>query len=936
MSSANKDVLPSIDQLRVLIVEDDERWRKIHQQMLKRFGCQPVVAEGLGKALLEDAERKAKEYRCHLAVVDLRLMDTFDKKDVSGLELTVRLKPTISIIVSVVNSRAEVREAINTYQAAAFIGKEEGPQVLQKTILRIVEQHALAGNGAQAVWSHGLTSSKIRDQLFDAQAKVPDGEVDELISRLFVKHSHVALTLITDSEQSSGSVSAIRRQSRVFRASVDHQPSSMVVKLARVDKIQREIENYDKYVRYGIPNLFQPEMREKMLLWDMGAVAYSYLGAPALEGRNGFKTFRSFYHDTDQADAILAPLRDFFSNNNWGVWYKTGERLQGSLFEAYDTVLRGGLSKQLASWNSHEQLRAFPGLPVALINPTRWLSEHYRDAALVLSYQAVTHGDLHGNNLFIYENHAWTIDFERTGPGPILRDFVELIQDILTRIALFDDNQLPVLYELAVALCDSDHPSKPMCPTSTIMADAEARKAFLVVRDLQQLAYNCTRYEDQREYLWGLLLNSLFVARLLEKQQDPRRNRTLLVASVICARLERWDRSKWLPRNWPSITLLDGVDSLRAPIGFTQSQSSLPGVPPQPPKNGDPSAPDTRLFKEGYALLVGVGRTSAAPSLSLPVTVNDARALHQVLVDERLCAYPRGQVQLLTDETATARQICDELARLADRTRQEPNATVVVYFSGHGWRTPDGRYALIPSDVQPHDAWHSVIWAEDFIRLLGAIKARRLLVCIDACHAQGMAGLKDGWQVPGDFDKAPSPDLLSALKQGEGRVIISSSRGSQQSYYRRDGLSLFTGYLIEALRGAANRPGDTLVKVTNLVNHLGEQVPRAARAEFQAEQIPWVEQSAEDFPIALLLGGKGLDQPPLTSGSGSPSTDTSVVRTRLKQMMPAELEALCLDHFPDVALAFVPGMDHETRINQLINYVRRRPGELDRLLKLVM
>jgi hypothetical protein len=101
--------------------------------------------------------------------------------------------------------------------------------------------------------------------------------------------------------------------------------------------------------------------------------------------------------------------------------------------------------------------------------------------------------------------------------------------------------------------------------------------------------------------------------------------------------------------------------------------------------------------------------------------------------------------------------------------------------------------------------------------------------------------------------------FFAALQQGEDRVVISSSRGSQRSCYRRDGsLSIFTQHLLEALAGHACQPGDTVVPVTRLFGYLSQQVPRSARDEYQAEQTPWCELAAEDFPVALLLGGKGL------------------------------------------------------------------------------
>jgi hypothetical protein len=58
-------------------------------------------------------------------------------------------------------------------------------------------------------------------------------------------------------------------------------------------------------------------------------------------------------------------------------------------------------------------------------------------------------------------------------------------------------------------------------------------------------------------------------------------------------------------------------------------------------------------------------------------------------------------------------------------------------------------------------------------------------------------------------------------------------------------------------QGAGNRPGDAEVRVANLMAHLGRVVPASARA-LGAEQTPFLDAATEDFPVALVRGGKGL------------------------------------------------------------------------------
>jgi hypothetical protein len=264
-------------------------------------------------------------------------------------------------------------------------------------------------------------------------------------------------------------------------------------------------------------------------------------------------------------------------------------------------------------------------------------------------------------------------------------------------------------------------------------------------------------------------------------------------------------------------------------------------------------------FDHGYALLVGVGE-SADSRYSLPVTVKDAQALERLLTDPAACAYPPdgSHVRLLHDQGATRAAIIDGLRWLAERAQADPDATVVIYYSGHGQLDANTtEYYLLQHDIDPHDIPASALAAQTFTEALRRIPARRLLVVLDCCHAEGMAAAKD---LPADYvPAAPSTGLVEALKQGEGRVVCSSSRGRQSSYVRRDErMSIYTFHLLEALQGVGNRPGETEVHISNLMNHVNKAVPASARQEYQAEQTPFFELAAEDFPVALVGGGKGL------------------------------------------------------------------------------
>jgi hypothetical protein len=90
-------------------------------------------------------------------------------------------------------------------------------------------------------------------------------------------------------------------------------------------------------------------------------------------------------------------------------------------------------------------------------------------------------------------------------------------------------------------------------------------------------------------------------------------------------------------------------------------------------------------FSHGYALLIGVGE-SAYLKWSLPVTVKDMQALRMILTNPALCGYPDddAHIRLLHDAGATKQAILDGLAWLAQQAAADSDATVVIFYSGHG------------------------------------------------------------------------------------------------------------------------------------------------------------------------------------------------------------------------------------------------------------
>jgi len=212
-------------------------------------------------------------------------------------------------------------------------------------------------------------------------------------------------------------------------------------------------------------------------------------------------------------------------------------------------------------------------------------------------------------------------------------------------------------------------------------------------------------------------------------------------------------------------------------------------------------------------------------------------------------------MRLLWDERATRANILAALDNLAAAVANDPDSTAVVYYTGHGYLQKNKQYFLVPHDADPHRLAATALSAEEFTRKLRDIRAQRLLVILDTCHAEGMAEAKD---MPRGFSPKAFPEpLIEALGRGNGRAVLSSCRSGESSWVLKDGtMSLFTKHLLEALKGAGNSPGETLVTVADLMKYVSREVQRSAKKLLGRQQEPFFKIEAGDFPVALIPGGK--------------------------------------------------------------------------------
>jgi hypothetical protein len=153
------------------------------------------------------------------------------------------------------------------------------------------------------------------------------------------------------------------------------------------------------------------------------------------------------------------------------------------------------------------------------------------------------------------------IDFERTGPGHILRDFIEMEVDLFTRLGPGSGGpeiNMDLLVAGLILVGQVDFELDPgMCRHIT---QPSIIKVLDVIRGHRKICAEVVHPTDVREYLWGLLFDLVYlVTHILH---DPaQRERALLLGGLVCERLKRGN--KW-----------SGPELLKEYLAYTTDQAA--------------------------------------------------------------------------------------------------------------------------------------------------------------------------------------------------------------------------------------------------------------------------------------------------------------------------------------------------------------------------
>lgn len=215
------------------------------------------------------------------------------------------------------------------------------------------------------------------------------------------------------------------------------------------------------------------------------------------------------------------------------------------------------------------------------------------------------------------------------------------------------------------------------------------------------------------------------------------------------------------------------------------------------------------------ALVIASSHFSDQTLKQLVAPGQDAAALTRVLADPAIGNF---EVKELIDRSSHEVRREIELF-FADRKRDD---LLLLYFSGHGLKTDDGKLYLATIDTERGLPLATTVPASFVNETMTACSSRRQILILDCCHSGAFAS---GMVAKG----GASADIRERF-EGQGRVVLTASNAVQYAFegdkvIGEGSRSVFTRHLVRGLEtGEADLDGDGRIALTELYDYVYSRV----------------------------------------------------------------------------------------------------------------
>ena len=522
----------------VLLVEDSEDYSRPVKRWLVKEGYQVTVA-----ASLSEARQAFDTGHFHAAVIDVCL-NTNDPRNRDGIKLLevlhkMGLSTLIPCVILSASMHPEVILETTQKYNARYVVKQPGyGKELKEELNKFFENKVQINFDLEYEVDTDQLLPQIAEDVKWADNIQPPvdlltEQLKDIFGRLFLNANRIYIRKLKPGLTGA----AILRVEQTGRYGLS---PAFVVKIGRQDKIQKEDDNFRDYVKDYIP--LASVRVNAAYRRHLGGILYTFMGG----GLKSFIEFDDFYARED-ASAINESLHNLITST-CAHWYNHREQVRVDLRKEYYEALNleparliERIQSVLPEYEPQAKEMCFPLTEEALINPLAWMEEAENGLDFILPvFRSTTHGDLTGRNIMVDEaSKFWLIDFYRTYPSHILRDFVILETDIKYRLMPAAD--LPGFIRLEKLLLSGDF-SKPEIDVPQSLS-GDLKKAAGVIHMLHHTAARIAMGVSgegavQREYLESLLMTTLNVVRL-RHVEVARKHQALYSTHLICQQLQR-------------------------------------------------------------------------------------------------------------------------------------------------------------------------------------------------------------------------------------------------------------------------------------------------------------------------------------------------------------------------------------------------------------
>lgn len=513
---------------KIFLVENEPSVRDSlkHLLELKKYSVYVASNPTQAKELLQ------KKW-VHLAIIDLRLIEDSDSKDFSGLFLAREIDPEIvKIILTGYPSIESIRmalghDAAGVIAAVDFINKQEGPFKLLERIKWIFKNEIKINFDLGIQFADNRTFENLIDGSMSKDEREEQiEESTEIFQRLFLDANNIVIFPLVQGFGGAGVVKVVPE----YESGIGNE---VVVKFGMRKLIEKEKENFNKYVRNFVGGFRRTDMEGFAYTLKLAGIAYALIGTSLQEAYS----FGKYYREKNIVEIEKAVTGLFTETCN--SWY------DGRMAPEMKDLAAECRSKLSLKRNAIED--AFRGyLPNFIKSNLKFdVSKCWDDIISWIEVKnffcpvsfCITHGDLNENNFFVDEHgNTWLIDFFKTGKSYWLRDFIMLEATI--KFSLLKVTNLGALYELEEALLAQEQffESNDLHQFTGDDAD-ELNKAFRVIKKIRSLAYlKSGGNVDINEYYVGLLFQTIeFVCKRIT---EINKEYALLSAIRTCEKLE--------------------------------------------------------------------------------------------------------------------------------------------------------------------------------------------------------------------------------------------------------------------------------------------------------------------------------------------------------------------------------------------------------------